>query len=107
MNNSGSDMQDTKMNGLDGSSTIASETNTIRNYTPVEAAMTQAHAVRCCICGIVVPVAETGGSAMCMNCLKSQVDVTEGISKSVKISHCRECNRYLRPPWVHCELESP
>jgi len=38
--------------------------------------------------------------------LKSQVDITEGISKTVQIWHCRECNRYLRPPWARCELES-
>mmetsp|Transcript_17295 Transcript_17295/g.16501 ORF Transcript_17295/g.16501 Transcript_17295/m.16501 type:complete len:102 (+) Transcript_17295:295-600(+) len=23
------------------------------------------------------------------------------------MSHCRDCKRYNRPPWTHCELESP
>ena len=42
----------------------------------------------------------------CLQCLKSQVDITEGISKIVQLQHCKECNRYLRPPWAKCELES-
>lgn len=46
-------------------------------------------------------------SNTCIQCLKSQVDVTEGIPKSVQLNHCKECNRYQRPPWVACELESP
>ena len=45
-------------------------------------------------------------SNTCLNCLKSQIDITEGISKQLNLYHCRECNRYQRPPWVHCELES-
>ena len=43
----------------------------------------------------------------CINCLKSQIDITEGIPKQLVLYHCRECSRYLRPPWTHCELESP
>lgn len=54
-----------------------------------------------------MPVTKTSSTAMCVNCLKSQVDITEGISKTVPLQHCRECNRYLRPPWTSCELESP
>ena len=42
----------------------------------------------------------------CINCLKSQIDITEGIPKSLLMYHCRECNRYLRPPWTHAALES-
>ena len=59
---------------------------------------------RCCMCGIMMVPNE---SNTCINCLKSQIDVTEGITKQVNLSHCRECNRYLRPPWQSCELESP
>ena len=46
-------------------------------------------------------------SNTCMQCLKSQVDITEGISKTCQLHHCRECDRYQRPPWARCELESP
>jgi nonsense-mediated mRNA decay protein 3 len=35
-----------------------------------------------------------------------QVDITEGITKQVTLFWCRGCGKYLRPPWVHCELES-
>jgi hypothetical protein len=58
---------------------------------------------RCCVCGVsMVP----NPSRTCINCLKSQIDISEGISKTVNLMHCRECNRYQRPPWVACELES-
>jgi nonsense-mediated mRNA decay protein 3 len=34
------------------------------------------------------------------------VDITEGITKSGQLIHCRECNRYQGPPWRAYELES-
>ena len=45
---------------------------------------------------------------MCVNCLRSQVDITAGLQKQVSILWCKECNRYLQPPkhWVRAELES-
>lgn len=46
-------------------------------------------------------------SNTCVQCLKSKVDISEGISKNVQLMHCRECNRYKAPPWTACELESP
>lgn len=33
-------------------------------------------------------------------------DITEGITKEAVINFCRNCKRYLRPPWVYCEHES-
>jgi nonsense-mediated mRNA decay protein 3 len=45
-------------------------------------------------------------SNTCINCLKSKLDITEGITKQVVLYHCRDCNRYQKPPWTHCELES-
>lgn len=35
------------------------------------------------------------------------MDISEGISKQLILHHCRECNRYQRPPWISCEPESP
>ena len=58
---------------------------------------------RCCMCGVMMPPNQ---SSTCINCLKTQVDITDGITKAGIIHQCRECQRYLRPPWVHCELES-
>ncbi len=45
---------------------------------------------------------------MCVNCIRSQVDITEGIQKQVTILWCKECGRYLQPPkhWLRAELES-
>lgn len=33
-------------------------------------------------------------------------DISEGITKEAIVNFCRNCRRYLRPPWVYCELES-
>ena len=45
---------------------------------------------------------------MCVNCIRSQVDVTEGIQKQVTILWCKICGRYLQPPkhWVQADPES-
>ncbi|EFJ40518.1 hypothetical protein VOLCADRAFT_69446, partial [Volvox carteri f. nagariensis] len=59
----------------------------------------------CCLCGTsILP----NPSNMCVNCIRSQVDITEGIQKQVTVLWCKECGRYLQPPkhWVSAELES-
>lgn len=45
---------------------------------------------------------------MCVTCIRSQVDITEGIPKQVVCSWCKGCGRYLVPPnfWLEAELES-
>lgn len=42
----------------------------------------------------------------CAQCLKQEVSITEGISRQVVLPHCRNCGRYNKPPWAHCEPES-
>ncbi|CAH0547910.1 unnamed protein product [Brassicogethes aeneus] len=61
--------------------------------------------ILCCECGIPI---EPNPANMCVACLRSQVDITEGIPKQVVIYFCRGCERYLQPPaeWVSCALES-
>jgi len=59
--------------------------------------------VLCCVCSCPMP---PNDSAMCANCLRSDVDITEGFSRHIVLPHCRGCNRYNSPPWVKCELES-
>ncbi|EER02194.1 hypothetical protein, conserved [Perkinsus marinus ATCC 50983] len=59
--------------------------------------------VLCCVCGASMAPNQ---SNMCVNCMKGEVDITEGISKQAVVNYCRECNRYQRPPWVPCEPES-
>lgn len=59
--------------------------------------------MNCCVCGITT---EINPSRMCINCVRSEVDITEGISRQAIISFCRQCERFQKPPWVSCQLES-
>ncbi|KAF9163887.1 hypothetical protein DFQ26_002044 [Actinomortierella ambigua] len=61
--------------------------------------------ILCCSCGTLIPPNPTN---MCVNCIRNQVDITEGIPKHATICFCRNCERYLQPPalWVPCQLES-
>lgn len=45
---------------------------------------------------------------MCVSCVRSKYDITEGIPKQLTVLFCRECERYLQPPahWVTAALES-
>jgi nonsense-mediated mRNA decay protein 3 len=62
-------------------------------------------AILCCLCGISIQPNPTN---MCVDCLRNQVDITEGIQKHVTITYCKNCGRYLQPPrhWMSAELES-
>jgi NMD protein affecting ribosome stability and mRNA decay len=65
-----------------------------------------AHLCRlCCLCGVSIP---PNPSNMCVNCIRSQVDITEGLQKQVTVLWCKDCERYLQPPkhWVKADLES-
>ncbi|KAM6961479.1 60S ribosomal export protein NMD3 [Aplochiton taeniatus] len=61
--------------------------------------------ILCCTCGIPIP---PNPANMCVSCLRSQVDITEGIPKQVSVHFCKQCERYLQPPttWMQCALES-
>ncbi|CAM9129723.1 unnamed protein product [Choristocarpus tenellus] len=57
----------------------------------------------CCMCS--TPIAPNPTS-MCVQCIRTQVDITEGVATNLTIHECRGCKRYLRPPWVEAKLES-
>ncbi|XXG46670.1 hypothetical protein AAC387_Pa02g1457 [Persea americana] len=61
--------------------------------------------VLCCMCGIQMA---PNAANMCVKCLRSQVDITEGLQKRLIIMHCPECECYLQPPktWIKAQLES-
>jgi hypothetical protein len=61
--------------------------------------------ILCCTCG--APMVWNPAS-MCANCIRTRVDITEGIPKSVPMQCCRACGRFLNPPkhWVACQPES-
>ncbi|KAJ8921811.1 hypothetical protein NQ315_008443 [Exocentrus adspersus] len=61
--------------------------------------------ILCCECGTEI---EPNPANMCVACLRTHVDITEGIPKQGTLYFCRGCERYHNPPseWVHCALES-
>ena len=76
----------------------------VTNYRAVEdLSLFQAQLTRCCQCGVMTP---PNASNTCLQCLKAQINVTEGISKHILLNHCKECNRYKKPPWTLMEPES-
>lgn len=50
----------------------------------------------------------SSGLVMCYDCIKLNVDITQGIPREANISFCRNCERFLQPPgqWLKAELES-
>lgn len=77
------------------------------SYAPLqEASQVAVATVLCCNCG--VPMDGLLGLVMCYDCIKLNVDITEGIPREANISFCRNCERFLQPPqqWMRCELES-
>ncbi|XP_042488506.1 60S ribosomal export protein NMD3-like [Macadamia integrifolia] len=74
-----------------------------------EAGMFRVHqtigSVLCCKCGM--PMAPNSAN-MCVKCLRSEIDITEGLQKHVILMHCPECDTYLQPPrtWIKAQLES-
>lgn len=61
--------------------------------------------VSCCKCGINM---QPNAANMCVKCLRSEVDITEGLLKHQRLVHCPECDSYLQPPrtWIKAQLES-
>ena len=59
----------------------------------------------CCNCGYII---EPNPTNMCMNCIRNNVDITDGIQKNLSVNFCAQCESYLQPPshWVQCSLES-
>ncbi|KAK6130538.1 hypothetical protein DH2020_035719 [Rehmannia glutinosa] len=59
--------------------------------------------VLCCKCGILM---QPNATNMCLKCLRTEVDITEGLQKRVEIAHCPDCDSYLQPPirLVHAEF---
>ena len=77
----------------------------VRDGTSTALASGTQPTVLCCTCG--APIV-WNPSSMCSNCIRTRVDISEGIPKSVPLQWCRACGRYLNPPkhWMACQLES-
>ncbi|XP_041360882.1 60S ribosomal export protein NMD3-like [Gigantopelta aegis] len=61
--------------------------------------------ILCCQCGTSITPNLTN---MCVGCLRTEVDITEGIPKQAVLYFCKKCERYLQPPsmWISAQLES-
>ncbi|EME27493.1 nonsense-mediated mRNA decay protein 3 [Galdieria sulphuraria] len=61
--------------------------------------------ILCCTCGVPI---SPNPSNMCVNCIRSRVDITETIPKQITLYFCKFCSKYHVPPsnWVYCEPES-
>ncbi|KAK6167890.1 hypothetical protein SNE40_021819 [Patella caerulea] len=70
-----------------------------------EDVLTSTSTILCCLCSAQI---EPNPSNMCVACLTTQVDITEGIPKQGVLYFCRGCERYLQPPssWITAHLES-
>ncbi|OII70798.1 uncharacterized protein cubi_00943 [Cryptosporidium ubiquitum] len=82
---------------------INASTNSQEEVEGMYFKMERPRCMNCCVCGIMT---EINPSRMCINCIRSEVDITEGISRQAIISFCRQCERFQKPPWVSCQLES-
>lgn len=67
----------------------------------------QAATILCCNCGAPIDGTASAG-ALCYDCIKLTVDVSEGIQREGVLHCCRDCERWLSPPaqWVSATLES-
>eukprot|EP00947_MAST-08B_sp_MAST-8B-sp1_P001961 g1961.t1 len=67
------------------------------------AAAVSTNKILCCMCAVPI---DPNPANTCLECLRSRVDITDGIQKQITMHQCRSCERYQRPPWVSCEWES-
>jgi len=67
----------------------------------------QTATILCCNCGAPIDGTASAG-ALCYDCIKLTVDVSEGIPREGVLHTCRDCDRWLNPPsqWVTATPES-
>ncbi|KAJ5717698.1 ribosome-binding protein [Penicillium malachiteum] len=63
--------------------------------------------ILCCNCGSPID-GTTSAGALCQDCLRLNVDVSQGIQREGTLHCCRDCERWLQPPnsWVVASPES-
>ncbi|KAL8844761.1 MAG: hypothetical protein Q9176_000861 [Flavoplaca citrina] len=63
--------------------------------------------ILCCNCGAEID-GTTSAGALCNDCVKVTVDISEGIQREATIHTCRDCERWLQPPhqWITAAPES-
>lgn len=63
--------------------------------------------ILCCNCGAPIDGTQAAG-ALCYDCIKLTVDISDGIQREGTLHMCRDCERWLSPPaqWVVAAPES-
>lgn len=63
--------------------------------------------ILCCNCGAEID-GTTAAGALCNDCIKLAVDISQGIPREAVLLTCRDCERWLQPPahWVTASPES-
>jgi len=66
-----------------------------------------AHRVLCFNCGAPID-GTTAAGALCYDCIKMTVDISQGIQREANIQFCKDCDRWFLPPnsWVVAAPES-
>jgi nonsense-mediated mRNA decay protein 3 len=60
------------------------------------------------MCPLCQAMIEPNAANMCIECLNSKVDISEGITKELVLFQCRNCDRwYDNPRYIEATLESP
>jgi nonsense-mediated mRNA decay protein 3 len=61
--------------------------------------------ILCCLCGAsIIP----NDAAMCLECLRTQFDITDVLAKTSEIVQCKKCDRWntARNHWINQDMES-
>ncbi|SLM39463.1 nonsense-mediated mrna decay protein 3 [Lasallia pustulata] len=71
------------------------------SIAPVPAIQQNSATILCCNCGAPIDGTSSAG-ALCYDCVKLTVDISEGIQREATLHICRDCERWLQPPahWI-------
>jgi nonsense-mediated mRNA decay protein 3 len=63
--------------------------------------------ILCCNCGAPIDGTAAPG-ALCFDCIRLTIDITDGIQREATLHTCRDCERWLQPPahWLTAAPES-
>ncbi|KAI9799805.1 MAG: ribosome-binding protein [Sarcosagium campestre] len=74
---------------------------------PLPAGQRPQATILCCNCGAPIDGTSAAG-ALCYDCIKLSVDISQGIQREATLHFCRDCDRWLQPPshWLVAAPES-
>jgi nonsense-mediated mRNA decay protein 3 len=77
------------------------------SIAPAEGLVTNGATILCCNCGAPID-GTTSAGALCYDCVKLTIDISQGIQREATLNFCRDCDRWLLPPqsWVVAAPES-